>query len=58
MDLFSQGKMLGEMKIYACSMAMDVAGLELDQFVDDVIDATGGLTKFLADAESGQLVVF
>ena len=56
--LFSQGKMLGEMSIFACSMAMDVAKLELEDFDDDVIDSAGGLTKFLADAESGQLVVF
>jgi peroxiredoxin family protein len=57
-DLFQQGKMLGELKLYACSMAMDVAGLELNDFVDDLIDSAGGLTKFLSDAESGQLVVF
>ncbi len=57
-DLFSQGKALGEMTIYACSMAMDVAKLDIEDFEDDVIDSAGGLTKFLADAESGQLVVF
>jgi peroxiredoxin family protein len=56
-DLFQQGKMLGELKLYACSMAMDVAGLELDDLVDDLIDAAGGLTKFLSDAETGQLIV-
>jgi peroxiredoxin family protein len=57
-DLFGQGKMLGEMTINACSMAMDVGKFELDDFADDVIDGVGGLTKFLADAETGQLVVF
>ena len=56
--LFEQGKLLGDMKIYACSMAMDVAQLELSDLVDGVVDAAGGLTRFLADAESGQLVVF
>lgn len=58
LELFGQGKMLGEMKVYACSMAMDVANVELDDFVDDLVDDAGGLTKFLADAEAGQLVVF
>ncbi len=57
-ELFGQGKMLGEMKVYACSMAMDVAKIELEDLVDDLIDDAGGLTKFLADAEAGQLVVF
>jgi peroxiredoxin family protein len=58
LELFGQGKMLGEMKVYACSMAMDVAKIELEDLVDDLIDDAGGLTKFLADAEAGQLVVF
>lgn len=57
-ELFGQGKMLGEMKVYACSMAMDVAEIELDDLVEDLVDGPGGLTKFLADAESGQLIVF
>ncbi len=56
--LFEQGKMLGDMKVYACSMAMDVAQIELDDLVEDVVDEAGGLTSFLADAESGQLIVF
>ena len=57
-DLFQQGKMLGDMKVFACSMAMDVAGLELDDLIEELVDDAGGLTKFLADAESGQLIVF
>lgn len=56
--LFEQGKMLGDMKIYACSMALDVAELEVEDLVEDLVDGPGGLTKFLADAESGQLIVF
>ncbi len=57
-ELFGQGKMLGEMKIFACSMALDVAQMELDDLVEDLVDDAGGLTKFLSDAESGQLIVF
>ncbi len=56
--LFEQGKMLGDMKIFACSMTMDVAQLELGDLLEGVVDGLGGLTKFLADAESGQLIVF
>jgi len=57
-ELFGQGKMLGEMSVYACSMALDIGELELDDLVDELFDGAGGLTKFLADAESGQFVVF
>ena len=58
LELFSQGKMLGDMKIYACSMALDVAEIGMDDLVEDLFDGPGGLTKFLAEAESGQLVIF
>jgi len=58
LELFGQGKMLGDMKIYACSMALDVAEIGMDDLVEDLFDGPSGLTKFLADAESGQLVIF
>tara|TARA_R110001592_G_scaffold229570_1_gene486249 strand:- start:130 stop:525 length:396 start_codon:yes stop_codon:yes gene_type:complete len=58
LELFAQGKMLGDLKIYACSMALDVAAIGMDDLVDDLFDGPSGLTKFLADAESGQLVIF
>ena len=56
-ELFEQGKMLGELKIYACSMALDVSSTELSDLAE-VFDDAAGLTKFLSDAEAGQLVVF
>ena len=56
-ELFEQGKMLGDLKIYACSMALDVSSAELSEFAD-IFDDAAGLTKFLSDAEKGQLVVF
>jgi len=55
-DLLRQGKMLGEMEIYACSMALDVLGWEIGNLVDDLFDGPLGLTKFLDDAEAGQIV--
>lgn len=54
--LFGQGKMLGEMSMYACSMVMDVLGWEESDLVDDLFDGLLGLTKFLSDAEEGQLI--
>ena len=54
--LFEQGKMLGDLKMYICSMALDVAGWDEDRLVDGLFDDTMGLTKFLSDAEGGQFV--
>jgi peroxiredoxin family protein len=54
--LFAQGKMLGEMSVHACSMALDILGWKEDDLVEDLFDGAMGLTKFLSDAEQGQLV--
>ncbi len=55
-ELLGQGKMLGDMKVYVCSMALDVLGWALDDLTEDLFDETMGLTKFLSDAEDGQFV--
>jgi peroxiredoxin family protein len=56
MTLFRQGKELGDLKLWACSMTLDVKGWEMSELVDGLFDGALGLTKFLSDAESGQLV--
>jgi peroxiredoxin family protein len=56
MTMFRQGKELGDLKLWACSMALDVKGWELTQLVDGLFDGALGLTKFLSDAEDGQFV--
>jgi peroxiredoxin family protein len=55
-ELFGQGKMLGEMTMHACSMVLDVLGWEEDRLTEDLFDGQMGLTKFLSDAEEGQLI--
>lgn len=55
-ELFGQGKMLGDMTVHACSMVLDVLGWEEDNLVEDLFDGQMGLTKFLSDAEGGQLI--
>ena len=56
LTLLRQGKEFGDLKIWACSMALDVAGWEMDHLVEELFDGPLGLTKFLSDAEAGQLV--
>ncbi len=55
--IFEQAVDLGDAKIYACSMAMDVMGVGEDQLAG-CVSGPLGLTKFLNDAEGGQIVVF
>ncbi|MCW8916816.1 MAG: hypothetical protein OQK24_13320 [Magnetovibrio sp.] len=55
-DMFGQGKMLGDMTMWACSMVLDVLGWNESNLVDDLFDGQMGLTKFLSDAEEGQLI--
>ena len=54
--LFRQGRELGELKIWACSMALDVLAWEPDRLEDDLFEGPLGLTKFLSDAENGQFI--
>jgi peroxiredoxin family protein len=54
--LFRQGRELGSLKLWACSMALDVLAWEMDRLEDDMFDGALGLTKFLSDAEAGQFV--
>jgi peroxiredoxin family protein len=56
-QLFQNAAELGDAKIHPCSMAMDVLAVErtdLEPFLGEPL----GLTKFLADAEGGQVWSF
>jgi peroxiredoxin family protein len=55
--LFEQAVEYGDAKVFPCSMAMDVLGVEGDALEDYLQEATG-LTKFLHDAEDGQVWTF
>jgi peroxiredoxin family protein len=56
-SLFRQGKDLGDLKLWACSMALDIKGWQIGDLVDGLFEGPLGLTKFLSDAETGQFVV-
>lgn len=55
--LFEQAKDLGGARLYACSMALDVLGVDEGR-LESYIDGPMGLTRFLSDASGGQIVVF
>jgi peroxiredoxin family protein len=56
LDLLRQGRELGELKMWACSLALDLLGWDTDALADRLFDGPLGLTRFLSDAEGGQLV--
>ncbi len=55
--LFEQAVELGDAKIYPCSMAMDVLGIE-QVGLEGYLESATGLTKFLHDAQDGQVWTF
>ncbi len=55
--LLEQAVDLGDAKVFPCSMAMDVLGVEREQ-LDPFIGEPLGLTKFLADADGAQVWTF
>ena len=56
-QLFHQAAELGDAKLFPCSMAMDVLGVTA-QDLEPGLEAPLGLTRFLSDAEGGQLMTF
>ena len=55
--LFEQAVELGDAKIYPCSMAMDIMGLE-PQALEPYLGEPLGLTKFLDSAADAQVLSF
>lgn len=56
-ELFQQAVELGDAKIYPCSMAIDILGLQqndLEEFISEPL----GLTRFLSEADEGQVWSF
>jgi peroxiredoxin family protein len=51
--LFQQAVELGDAKIYPCSMAMDVLGVDVDA-LEPFLGEPLGLTRFLEDAQDAQ----
>lgn len=56
-QLFENAVDLGSAQLLPCSMAMDLLGYETTD-LEPYVGAPIGLTKFLADAEEGQLLSF
>ncbi len=56
-QLFQQAAELGDAKILPCSMALDLLHVGKDD-LDPELGPPTGLTRFLSDAEGGQVLTF
>lgn len=56
-QLFQQAVELGDAKILPCSMALDLLHVGKDD-LDPELGPPTGLTRFLSDAEGGQILTF
>lgn len=56
-QLFKQAVELGDAKLLPCSMALDLMKITKDE-LDPEVGLPTGLTRFLSDAEGGQLLTF
>jgi peroxiredoxin family protein len=54
-DVLKQAKDVGNLKIYACGMIMDMLKMSLDDFVD-IFDDVIGVTKFLSMVEDAKVL--
>lgn len=54
--LFQQGKDFGDLKMWACAMALDIQGWEIGHLVEGLFDGTLGLTRFMSESEKGQFI--
>jgi peroxiredoxin family protein len=56
-QLFQQAVELGDAKLLPCSMALDLMKITKDD-LDAEVGPPTGLTRFLSDAEGGQMLTF
>jgi peroxiredoxin family protein len=54
-SLLRDGKELGELRIYGCSLAMDVLGWKKEDMID-VFDDVIGVSAFLGMAQHAQVI--
>lgn len=56
-ETLKQAKELGDVRVFACGMTMDLYGLTLDD-LDDIVDDVAGVGEFVQRATEGQATLF
>lgn len=57
LDTLRTAKELGDVKVYACGMTMDLFGLKLED-LEDVVDGVAGVGEFIESAKEGKMTLF
>lgn len=57
LDTLRTAKELGDVKVYACGMTMDLFGLTMDD-LEDVVDGVAGVGEFINTAKEGKMTLF
>ncbi len=57
LDTLRSAKELGDVKVYACGMTMDLFGLKLED-LEDVVDGIAGVGEFIETAKEGKITLF
>ena len=57
MDNFTGAKEIGDVKIYACSMTMELFGMKLDD-LEPIVDDVTGVATFVERAKEGLITLF
>lgn len=52
LDTLRTAKEIGDVKVYACAMTMDLFGLTLED-MDPIVDDVAGVAQFLSEAQGG-----
>ncbi|MFZ5817083.1 MAG: DsrE/DsrF/DrsH-like family protein [Bacillota bacterium] len=56
-DTLRTAKELGNVRVYACGMTMDLFGLKLED-LEDVVDGIAGVGEFIDTAKEGKMTLF
>ncbi|BDG61639.1 DsrE/DsrF/DrsH-like family protein [Caldinitratiruptor microaerophilus] len=57
LDTLRTAKELGDVKVYACGMTMDLFQLKLED-LEDVVDGVAGVGEFIEEARQGEISLF
>lgn len=57
MDILTQAREIGNLKVMACSQTMELFGMSLDD-LEPIVDDTAGVAGFIGDAQDAKLTLF
>ena len=56
-DMLKQAKEMGNVKVHACAMTLDLMGMKLEH-LDPIVDDVVGAAEFVDNAKQGEITLF